>query len=347
MYEKYMTGKSYWKEALPSMSAFADAKEYELLDGAGSTVRAVHMYTGSGLDFWVYPGRGLDIGEASYNGAPVSYVTKNGVKNPAQLWAGDFERNFFAGLLTTCGLDNAGGACEVDGDFFPTHGRLNLTPAQSYTIKKYWEEEKYFVECSGQVRLSALFGENLVLRRRIRIQAGVSKIFLKDEIVNEGYVKAGYMLLYHCNFGYPVVSDDSVVVTNHRRIEYLDEQSEKLGRDGKELSAPVPGQPQSAFTRWEPKEGRVKAAVINTKLRLGAAVECDGRELDRFCEWMSLASNDYAVGLEPGKNGPDGRKKALEDGTVIWLGAQQTHTAELEFKILADDQAEEYLAALS
>lgn len=346
MYEKYIMEKEYWKEALPSLDAFAGAREYDLLDGAGNKVRAVHMYTGSGLDFWVYPGRGMDIGEAFYHGAPISFVTKNGVKNPACLQEEEFERNFFAGLVTTCGLDNAGGACEVQDRRYPTHGRLNLTPAESYSVNKFWKEECYFIECCGQIRLSALFGENVVLRRKIRIQAGKSKIYLEDEIVNEGYVKAGYMLLYHCNFGFPIVSDDSLVVTNHEKIEYLDQSSREIGRNGRDLSKPIPGQPQSAFIRSQPKCERVKAAIINQKLKLGVSLECDQKELNRFCEWMSLACADYAVGLEPGKNGPDGRKKALEEGTLAWLEPQETHTAKLEFQLLSGEQAEDYLKEL-
>lgn len=311
MFEKYIMKKDYWREALPSMETFAGAKEYDYLESAGSKVRAIHMYTGSGLDFWVYPGRGMDIGEAYYQGAPVSFVTKNGVKSPLRLKEEEFEKNFFAGLVTTCGLDNAGGACEADGKYYPTHGRLNLTPAEKHAVRTYWKGERYFAECTGDVRISSLFGENMVLRRTIRIQAGESRIHLEDEILNEGYTKTGYMLLYHCNFGYPFVSDASYVVSNHTNIEYLDESSRQIGRNARDLSAPVPGLPQSAFLRHGVEGEKVKSAIINPELELGVYLECEKRQLGSFCEWMNLASADYAVGLEPGKNGPDGRKKRL------------------------------------
>lgn len=342
MFENYIMKKGYWREALPSMEAFAGAKEYEYLESAGSKVRAVHMYTGSGLDFWVYPGRGMDIGEACYQGAPISFVTKNGVKSGLRIKEEEFEKNFFAGLVTTCGLDNAGGACEVDGKYYPTHGRLNLTPAENYSVRTYWEDEKYFVECSGSVRISSLFGENMVLHRKIRIQAGESRIFLEDEIINEGYQKSGYMLLYHCNFGYPVVSDDSFVVSNHKRVEYLDEASKRIGRNAKDLSAPVPGLPQSAFLRHDVQGSRVKSAIINPELDLGVYLECNKEQLDCFCEWMNLASADYAVGLEPGKNGPDGRKKALEEDSIVWIEPGQIHRTSLEFGILSGSALQKY-----
>lgn len=346
MYERYIMGKSYWKEALPSMDAFAGAREYEYINAAGSSVRTVHMYTGSGLDFWVYPGRGMDIGETFYLGMPISFVSKNGVKNPSCLQKDEFEKNFFAGLVTTCGFDNAGSACEVEGVSYPTHGNLNLTQAETYTIHKYWEEDRYFVECEGQVRSSAIFGENLLLKRRIRIQAGVSKIFIKDEIINEGYTDTDYMLLYHCNFGYPVVSDASMVVSNHQSIEYLDEASKEIGRNAKELDKPLPGRPQSAFIRSDAKGGRVRSAICNPDLKLGVYVECEESQLDKFCQWVNLASADYAVGLEPAKNLPYGRKSAVEENSMIHMKAREIQETELEIGILSGEEAETYQNSL-
>jgi hypothetical protein len=342
MYEKYLMGKNYFRQALPNIDAFAGAKEYIQNRSFGNQIQTVELYTGTGLSVCVHPDRGMDIGAVHYCGIPISFVQKSGVKSPKIIDERDFTRNFFAGLLTTCGLDNVGGDCIIDGKYFPTHGRLNLTPAESWHIEKHWSEDEYFVEVIGDVRLASLFGENLVLRRTIKVKAGESRIFLKDQIINEGYEKQAYMLLYHCNFGFPIVSEDSYVLTNHNRVEYLDEQSKVFGRNNYDLSPPQPGFKQSAFLMFEPKEERVRSAIINPKLRLGVYVECNQSELPQFCEWMNLGALDYTIGLEPAKTAPVGRTQSLADRTIIWLDPLEMHQTELEIGVLIDEEMDHY-----
>ena len=62
---------------------------------------------------------------------------------------------------------------------------------------------------------SALFGENM------RACAGasppgwaVSRLVVEDAVTNEGYETTPHMLLYHCNLGYPVLSEDSELLIN-------------------------------------------------------------------------------------------------------------------------------------
>lgn len=341
MYEQYMLGNTYYREAIPNMSTIAGAKEYIKKQGADNDVLVIELYTGSGLSFCIYPERGMDIGECYYNGAPIAFVSKAGIKNPKNISQTDFSRYFFGGMVTTCGLDNVGGGCLHNDEYYPGHGRLNLTPAEDYHIEKYWSNGQYIIEVKGQVRSAALFGENLVLRRSIKIKAGESKIYLQDEIINEGFVPAGYMLLYHCNFGFPVVSPDSYVVTNHRKIDYLDESSQEQGKVHTELQKPVPGLPQSAFILSDVPQ-RVKAAVYNDKIKLGVSLECNSQQLGKFCEWMNLASQDYVIGLEPAKNLPEGRLCAEENNRLNWLEPGKTDRTELEFEVISGEYAQQY-----
>lgn len=334
MYEQYMLGKDYLKEAVPAMKTIAGAREYILKQGAGTSLEVVELYTGSGFSIHIYPQRGMDIGEAYFCGVPLAFVSKAGIRHPGEIETGSFSRYFFGGLLTTCGLDNVGGACEVNGQFYPGHGRLNLTPAEQYQIRQYQDGADYIIEFSGTVRLAVLFGENLVLKRRIWIKAGESRFYLHDQIVNEGYQKAAYMLLYHCNFGYPVVSEDSFICTNFRKVEYLDEQSEKFAREHDKLMKPQPGFQQSAYVLSEPREPRIRAEIINKELALGVYLEANHEQLDKFCEWMNLASQDYAIGLEPAKTLPIGRDQAEAEDEMVWIEPHAVHETELELGII-------------
>ena len=50
-----------------------------------------------------------------------------------------------------------------------------------------------------------LFGENLLLTRTISTRLGANQFTLKDVVRNEGYRSTPHIMLYHCNFGFPVV----------------------------------------------------------------------------------------------------------------------------------------------
>lgn len=65
------------------ISQLAGLKRYEMLDGKARGVEAVDFKTGTGFQFTVLPGRGMDIAWASYQGVPISYMSKTGIVSPA------------------------------------------------------------------------------------------------------------------------------------------------------------------------------------------------------------------------------------------------------------------------
>jgi hypothetical protein len=58
-----------------------------------------------------------------------------------------------------------------------------------------------------------LFGENLVLGRKIICKYGENKITINDTVENLGFRKEALMLLFHFNMGYPLLDEDAILVT--------------------------------------------------------------------------------------------------------------------------------------
>ena len=67
------------------------------------------------------------------------------------------------------------------------------------------------------MRQARLFGENLLLRRRITTALGSSAIQIEDELTNEGWNRA-HMLMYHFNLGFPLVSPTTELAFPKRRV---------------------------------------------------------------------------------------------------------------------------------
>ena len=138
-----MYDKNYLRERIGSMRQVAGIRRAELEDGKGRGMRILDVNNGSGLNFTVYPDRGMDIGEASFKGIPVAWITPNGPVAPQFYDAKGLNwlRSWGGGLLTGCGLMNVGGPNASGGEEHGLHGRLSHTPAGQVNAKAAWDED--------------------------------------------------------------------------------------------------------------------------------------------------------------------------------------------------------------
>jgi len=211
------------------ISQIAGARACELSSGLARGVEAIDVKTGTGFEFTVLAGRALDIAWASYKGAPIGYIAKSGVVGPAHFvenGAEGFLRNFFAGLLTTAGLRNIGPPVQDGDESLGLHGRVSNIPAEDVCVSQGWQGDDYKIRLAGTVRQARTFGECLVLHREITTQLGSNALVVRDVVENAGFRPEPMMLLYHCNFGYPLVSADSRIFTSGGSVEPRGERGE-------------------------------------------------------------------------------------------------------------------------
>ena len=68
-------------------------------------------------------------------------------------------------------------------------------------------EEDGCIIITGTMRETALFGPALEMKRTIRIPCLGAQVEISDEITNIGFKDEEWAFLYHCNFGWPLVSE--------------------------------------------------------------------------------------------------------------------------------------------
>lgn len=316
LFGKQMT-KNEIRERVGDMTQLAGAMPFTYSDGKAKGTAAIEVKNGSGLKFVILPGRGMDIAYAEINGIPISYISKTGIVNPAYYEESDFLRSFYAGLLTTCGLTYMGAPCVDEGVSLGAHGRISNTPAYDVSINSRWVGENYIITVSGKVRESTLFGENLVLTRTIETRLGENKIHIHDEIENCGFDPAPLMVLYHMNFGFPLISEKTTLETNCENLRPRDEDALPGIKDSLTFSNPVQGYKEQVFYRDSVKESF--AALVNPDLGLRCEVSFKGEQLPYLVEWKQMGKQEYVVGLEPATYPPDGRAKARERGELLHL----------------------------
>ena len=300
----------------------AGAWRFTYSEGRAAGLDAVEVRNGSGLRLIVLPGRGMDIAYAEYKGVPFSYVSNTDLAASTQYEEQDFLRNFTAGLLTTCGLTYMGAPSFDDGRQLGLHGRIGNTPAYHVNIHEGWTEDgRFAVTVSGKVRESRALGENVVLTREITVYMGDNRIYLHDRVENEGFKETPFMLLYHINFGYPLVSKHTVLETNCGEAWAENEFSKAGLAEAAVFCDPIPNVDEQLYFRKAPAKAMAK--LKNLQIGLAVGMEFSGDELPYLNEWKMMGEQSYVVGVEPGTYMPVGRKTARERGELEFLGARE------------------------
>lgn len=327
------------------IAQLANVQECIIHDSNGNGVKAVIFRTGSGLNFTVLPGRGMDIAYCDYKGIPVSWMSHSGIVSPMyyeEPKAG-WLRNFFGGLLTTCGMTYCGADCVDNGEELGVHGRVSNYTAEDVGISREWAEDQYLMSVRGKVRQAALYKENLMLSRKISTGLGEKVIRISDSIENLGFEPQPLMMLYHINLGWPIVSEDSRLAASVKKTIPRSEQKEA------EREANLFAEFTEPQKRYEERcyyhhlngstDGVTYAVLINDKLKVGVYVKYNLNQLFNLVEWKQLREGIYAVGIEPSNCYLEGRNKSREDGTLQFIKPGETKKFDIEIGIL-DGKAE-------
>lgn len=312
-----------------SIDSFCRAEELVFDSGKARGSRGIRVKCGD-LSFTVLPDRCMDIAYCEYKGLPISFDADCGIVSPAYYNERDFHRNFTAGLLTTCGLSNTGAPCIDEGKEYGQHGRIGNTPAYDVYVNRYWKDDDYYITLSGRMKQTVLFGEKLELKRTITVKFGENKINIHDEITNNGFSHEVLMLLYHINFGYPLIDEGTLLKTNTENLRARDEEALKGIDNAHIFCAPQHDYKEQVFYYDSVKDSWAK--IVNEKLGIYSKVSYDNVNLPYLIEWKQMGEGDYVLGIEPGTNPPEGRSTEQEKGRLRYIKPGEVKCFDIKIK---------------
>lgn len=330
-------------ERVGHISQIAGVKRYRLEEGKKDSLLAADMVNGSGLNITVLPGRGMDIANAVYKGIPLTWISKCGLGSVSYYEKSGFGwlRNFAGGLLTTCGLTYAGAPCIDNGEELGLHGRISNIEADEVCAYGQWIEDDYFIKTSGKVCQNKVFGENICLTREITMKLGENKIFINDTIENLGFELQPFMIIYHMNFGFPLVDKDSKFYVTASSREGATGYAEKCKDKYNIMSSPQNGIEECVFYHkcYGDSNNFGHSAIINEKLKLGVSLSFNLDELENLTEWKMMGQGDYVVGMEPSNCRTLGRAKERENGKLKYIQPGETKHMSIIVEILDGEDA--------
>lgn len=303
-------------------------EEHRLCGGKAEGMRILECFNQKGLRFTVSCDRCGDISRLSYKGinlgffAPCGYVSPQYYDNKSS----GFLKSFTAGFLTTCGLTAVGSACNDNGEELPLHGTISNTPAEN--VWYCCDNEKLYIRLV--IREAALFSHKLVLTREYECPLDGSEITIRDRVKNIGADTAPYLILYHFNMGYPLVSEKAELTLNYRNISPRDERAREGIAEALILEKPQAGFVEQCYY-YEMLEG--VAEIKNPQCGIRLSINYDTKELPYFTQWKMMGMGEYVLGLEPGNCTPDGRDVMRKKGIMKELKPSMEACQTIKIKI--------------
>lgn len=257
-------------------------RHYTLMDGASQGLEVLDCDNGQ-IRFLLNVSKACDVMQLYHKGQNVSFISKNGFTKREVPFLNRFE----GGMVYTCGLDNVGGR-----EGYELHGTFHNTPAQ--ILRATCDEQGITVEAI--IRNSALFGQNLVMKRKIFTAMGSGSVTLEDTLVNEGYKDAEYCMLYHINVGYPMLDAGARLVGDVLRCTPRTPWSQDNVATHCAMVQPTAGEEEMCYYL---ELTRPEISLVNDKIGKQLTVSYSRETLPHFVEWKSMVCGDYALGLEP------------------------------------------------
>jgi len=314
-------------------------RHYVLSDGWGRNTRCIDIDSGSGLKYTVLPDRGMDISLASFRGVNLVYLTCNAETHPAFYEPEKFGwlRTFNGGLLTTCGLTYLGAPVNDEGEDLGLHGRYSTIPAHQVSDLSQWIGDEYLIKVKGTSEEGYMFGNKLRLERELTTLTGTNKISLTDTVTNFGYKASPYMILYHMNLGYPMLSEDAELLIDPEYTTPRDDVAASGMKDFMHFSEPQAGYSEQVFIhKMKPgKDGRGGVMLKNRKLGISLSIYFSTDTLPYIAQWKMLGKGEYVLGLEPSNIALNNRKGLRELNQLPYLRPGESITNKIEVSIEA------------
>lgn len=337
-----------WKDKISNHAQLGGIETAIMDNGSGRGTRIAWINTGTGLRYKVIIDRAMDIADAFYNQHSLAWLCYTGITPPEPFSDKglDWLRTFGGGLLTTCGLTHVGGPEKDAYGERGLHGQISNTPAEIESIiQPDPVAGKLGMSITGRIKQTKIFGPSLELKRTISGTIGHPSIHIYDEVTNRGNTAAPHMMLYHLNFGWPLVDEGTHILWQGKWYPREGNRSE-IFREGNDfrkcpppLSSHLGAEEEAAFIDIAADvSGQCTCGLYNPHIGLAVVLRFLKAQLPWLTNWQHWGRGEYVTGLEPGTNPPTGQAKAREQGTLIHIEPGERRTYRLEVEVLHNEE---------
>ena len=229
-------------------------------------------------------------------------------------------------------IDNVGAEQSM---MLTLHGKIANIPASALEVFLETRKGVMCLVASGVVHERLFHGPKLRLKTEIVLPLDQAGFSIEDTVENHSACIQEMQMLYHCNFGVPLLEKGARLIAPVKHNEPFNQRAADGLGTFDVFEGPVPGFVEQVYciNLQGDAEGNTGVLLHNAAGDLGASLSFSVHELPCFTLWKNTASleDGYVCGLEPGTSFPRNRSKERAAGRVPVLqpGTSRSFTVEV------------------
>ena len=231
-------------------------------------------------------------------------------------------------------ITNVGDEATMD---LTLHGKIANIPAQEVEVVVD-RQPPYRIRIRGRVDERMFFGPKLELQTEISTVPGSAALRIADVVTNHGAQDQEFEVLYHTNFGRPLLEGGSTFLAPVERVTPFNATAAKGVAAYATYGPPQPGFIEQVFCMnlLADSDGRTRVMLRNKAKDLAVSLTYPLKALPCFTLWKNTTAEKegYVTGLEPGTNHPYNRRIERKFGRVLKLAPGASHQVTLDVDIL-------------
>lgn len=216
------------------------------------------------------------------------------------------------------------------------HGKLGNIPASKVEIVVE-EHPPHRLKIRGEVAERMFYGPKLLLKSELVLWPNSTTFQIHDTVTNEGAYPQEFQLIYHGNYGAPLLGGGSKVYTAAKQIAPMNAHAAKSIDQWSTYAPPTKGFIEEVYL-FEPladENGHSLALLTNPQGTVATSVAWSTNELPCLTVWKNTADerDGYVTGIEPATGYPYNRSVERRSGRLQKLAPQETRSFTLQFGI--------------
>lgn len=250
----------------------------------------------------------------------------------------------FNEMMVRCGFEWTGHAVEADGMMYTLHGRAGNTPV-SKLIVDIDEKAPYTITVKGLIKENTFKKSHLETWATLSYVPGERSFTVNDVVTNKGDYTRDYQIIYHSNYGTPILGDGAQFIAPVKEISPFNDYAIQGLKDWQTYLGPTKGFDEMVFNvyPYANDKGQTKVMLASQDGTKGAGIEFNITQLPVLSLWKNTDTlqQGYVTGLEPGTSFAYPVTIEREQKRVRQLEPGQSANFTLVYSLLSDKKAVE------
>lgn len=209
----------------------------------------------------------------------------------------------FNEMMVRCGFEWTGHAVQADGMMYTLHGRAQNTPVSKLVVEVL-DKAPYTITIKGLIKENTFKKSNLETWASISYVPGSKEFTVHDVVTNKGDYTKDYQIIYHSNYGTPILEEGAQFVAPVREISPFNDYAKDGLKTWQTYLGPTKGFDEMVFNvyPYADANGNTQVMLTNKAGDKGTGIAFNTKELPVLSLWKNTDTlkQGYVTGLEPG-----------------------------------------------